>query len=207
MAEDTPKIPTVFDTEKAKLGDVYAKALLGFGETSGGTEALLGELSGVVDVMEKLPKLRAVLESPRVANDEKTKVLEKAFGGKLSKDLVNFLKVVSSKGRVDCLGQISESARRLYDEVTGKVMAEVTTAEAVEQSVIDDIAKQLEEELGNKVTVHAVVDPSIIGGMVIRIGDTVHDASVVNQLNQARTKAVKSVSDAIRGSLDRFIGA
>ena len=206
MAKETPKIPTVFDTEKAKLGDVYAKALLGFGEKSGKTEKLLKQLSEVVGVMDELPKLRSVLESPRISGDEKTKVLDKAFGGNLNKHLVNFLKIVASKGRIDCLGQINESAHRMYDDVTGKIMAEVTTAEPIEESVVEDIAKQLKKELGKKVTVRAIVKPSIIGGMVIRIGDTVHDASVVNQLNQVRAKAVKSTSDAIRGSLDRFIG-
>ena len=206
MAKETPKIPTVFDTDKAKLGDVYAKALLGFGEESGKIEKLLKQLGQVVKVMDELPKLRSVMESPQVTAEDKTKVLDKAFGGDLNKHLLNFLKIVASKGRIDCLGQIHESAHRLYDEVTGKVMAEVTTAQTVDDSVTDGIAKQLEKELGKKVTVRAIVDPSIIGGMVIRIGDTVHDASVVNQLAQARTKAIKSASDAIRGSLDRFVG-
>jgi len=105
------------------------------------------------------------------------------------------------------LSQISTSASRLYNEMSGNVQAEVITAEQVEESVVTDIAAQLEKALGKKVTLKAVVDPKIIGGMVIRIGDTIHDGSVVNQLSQVRSKATKRAADAIRGSLDKFMGA
>lgn len=207
MAEENQKIPTVFDTDKASLGDVYAKALLGVGSKSGNAEKLIGELKAVVGVVDQLPKLQSTLESPQISSDAKQAILQKAFGGKLSKDIVNFLKIVGAKGRFDCLSQISSSANRLYDEMSGNVQAEVITAEAVDESVVKDIAAQLEKALGKKVSVKAVVDPEIIGGMVIRIGDTIHDGSVVNQLSQVRSKAIKRASDAIRGSLDKFMGA
>ncbi len=206
MAEENQKIPTVFDTDKASLGDVYAKALLGVGNNSGKSESLIEELSAVATVVKKLPKLQAALESPQISVDAKQGILQKAFGGKLSKDMVSFLKIVGSKGRFDCLGQISSSANRLYDELSGNVQAEIVTAEKIDGSVANDIAAQLEKELGKKVSVKTVVDPKIIGGMVIRIGDTVHDGSVVNQLDQVRTKAINRASDAIRGSLDKFMG-
>jgi len=207
MAEENQKIPTVFDTDKASLGDVYAKALLGVGQKAGNSEKLIDELSAVAKVVSELPKLQTTLESPQVAADAKQAILQKAFGGKLSKDTVNFLKIVGSKGRFDCLSQISTSASRLYNEMSGNVQAEVITAEQVEESVVTDIAAQLEKALGKKVILKAVVDPKIIGGMVVRIGDTIHDGSVVNQLSQVRSKATKRAADAIRGSLDKFMGA
>ena len=209
MAKDKEKqkIPTVFDTDKASLGDVYAKALLGVGEKSGKSEKLIDELSAVAKVVRELPKLQTTLESPQISADAKQAMLQKAFDGKLSKDTVNFLKVIGSKGRFDCLSQISSSAKRLYNEMSGNVHAEVITAAKVDKAVVKDIAAQLEKALGKKVTLKAVVDPKIIGGMVIRIGDTIHDGSVVNQLEQVRSKAVKRASDAIRGSLDKFMGA
>ena len=207
MAEEKQKIPTVFDTDKASLGEVYAKALLGVGAKSGSSDKLIEELSAVAKVVGKLPKLQTTLESPQIAVDAKQAILQKAFGGKLSKDMVNFLKIVGNKGRFDCLSQISSSAKRLHDEMSGNVRAQVVTAEKVDKSVVQDIAEQLEKALGKKVTVKAVVDPNIIGGMVIRIGDTIHDGSVVNQLDQVRSKAIKRASDAIRGSLDKFMGA
>lgn len=205
--EEKHEIPTVFDTDKASLGDVYAKAFLGVGKSSGKTEEMLGQLQAVSEAVGEIPKLSSALESPQISSEAKQKILQKAFGSKLDKDLMNFLKVIGKKGRFDCLSQISASANRLYDETSGKVQAEIVTAEQIEQSVAKDIADQLEKALGKKVTVKTTVDPKIIGGMVIRIGDTIHDASVVSQLNQVRTKAIKRASDAIRGSLDKFMGA
>lgn len=205
MAEETLQSPTVFDTEKASIGDVYAKALLGAGQTSGKTSQLLEGLQGVVEAVNSLPNLKEMLESPRVAVDAKQGLLDKAFGGKLDKDLLNFLKIVGNKGRFDCLSQICDSATRLFDEQSGNVTAEVITANEVDSTVASDIAAQLEKALGKKVTVKTTVDPNLIGGMVVRIGDTIHDASVVSQLNQVRTRAVKRASDAIRSSLDKFL--
>lgn len=207
MTQETPQVPTVFDTEKASIGDVYAKALLAAGQKSGKTDELLEGLDAVTNVIRGLPKLQAMLGSPRIATEAKQALLQKAFGGKLSKDLLNFLNIVGSRGRFDCLSQINESAARLYDDMTGNVLAEVITAESIDDSVANKIKSQFEQALSKKVTVRTKVDPSIIGGMVVRIGDTIHDGSVVNQLNQVRAKAVKRASDAIRSSLDKFLEA
>ena len=203
--EDTAKHPTVFDTDQQHLGDVYAKALLGFAENSGDSETLLGELEQVVSLMDELPKLRSVLESLRVPHEEKGKLLQTAFADKLNKDLLNFLKIVSRRGRFDCLGAIAGSARRMHDEMAGRVVALVTTAEAIDEATRDRVAEQLAQKLGKQVEIQSEVDPSIIGGMVVRVGDTVFDGSVVNQLGRIRTQAIKRASDAIRNSIDNFI--
>jgi F-type H+-transporting ATPase subunit delta len=114
------------------------------------------------------------------------------------------LKVVGSKGRFDCLGAIAASARAMQDELSGRVQAVLTSASEVDQEVQDKIAQQLSTALGKTVNLQSSVDPDIIGGMVVRIGDTVYDGSVMNQLAQIRTKAIKQVSDAIREKIDRF---
>ena len=205
--EETPKQPTVFDTDQQLLGDVYAKALMGFAQQSGRVDQFVDELSGVAGVLNEVPKLKIALESPRIPYDAKAKLLDTAFRGKVSQELVNFLKVVASKNRFDCLGAISIAANRMQDEMAGRVQATLTTAEEVEESTRAKISDRLAGILGKQVSLSAEVDPEIIGGMVIRVGDTVYDASVVNQLKQVRAKAVKRAADAIREKLDRFAGA
>ena len=205
--EETPRHPTVFDTDQQQLGDIYAKALLGFGQKSGNLDSLLGELADVSGVLLGVPRLQAALESPRIAVSDKHQLLGTAFEGKVSKEMLNFLKSVVSKGRFDCLQAISGSARRLYNELSGKVVATVTTAEAIDEQVRQRIADQLGKVLGKAVELRPELDPDIIGGMVVRVGDTVYDGSVVNQLSQIRSKALKSATDAIRGSIDKFISS
>lgn len=201
---DNVEHPNVFDTDKQQLGDVYAKALLGFGKESGKLDSLVEELEAVVEVVHQLPKFRGMLESPRIDVQTKNGMIDKAFGNKVSKEMVNFLKVVSSKGRLDCLSSIQSSALKMHDEMAGRVQATLTTAEQVEDSLRKDIADRLSKVLGKTVNLNASVDPAIIGGMVIRVGDTVYDGSVVNQLEQVRVKAAKRAADAIREKLDRF---
>jgi F-type H+-transporting ATPase subunit delta len=202
--DESTKQSTVFDSDQQQLGNVYAQALLAFGKDSGKLDQMVDELDGVVDVVGQVPGMKGALESPRIGFDDKAKLLDKAFGGKVDKGLVDFLKVVGRKGRFDCLGAILASARVMQDEMSGRVQAVLTSASEIDESVKNNISDKLSKLLGKTVSLTSVVDPEILGGIVVRVGDTVYDGSVVSQLAQVRVKAVKKAADAIRAQLDRF---
>ncbi|MDG1512738.1 MAG: ATP synthase F1 subunit delta [Mariniblastus sp.] len=198
------KQPTVFDSDQQQLGDVYARALLAFAADAGNVDQLVDELGEVVEAINGVAGLRDALESPRVGVESKVNLLDKAFAGKVEKGLLHFLKVVGNKGRFDCLGAIASSAKTLRDEMSGRVQAVVTSASPMDSEVVGRITDQLSKTLGKDVSLQVLVDPEILGGIVVRVGDTVYDGSVVNQLSQVRARAVKRASDAIREKLDRF---
>ncbi|MGI9497273.1 MAG: ATP synthase F1 subunit delta [Mariniblastus sp.] len=198
------KQPTVFDSDQQQLGDVYARALLAFAADAGNVDQLVDELGEVVGAINGVAGLRDALESPRVGVESKVDLLDKAFAGKVEKGLLHFLKVVGNKGRFDCLGAIASSAKTLRDEMSGRVQAVVTSASPMDSEVVGRITDQLSKTLGKDVSLQVLVDPEILGGIVVRVGDTVYDGSVVNQLSQVRARAVKRASDAIREKLDRF---
>ncbi len=202
---DESKQSTVFDTDQQQLGDVYAKAFLSFADDSGKLDALVEELGEVVGVFNELPKFRLAMESPRIDLADKAAMLDKAFDGKCSKEMLNFLKLVAQRGRFDCLNAIHSSAVKAHDEMAGRVKATLSTASEVDKSVQESVAKKLSGILGKEVNLECVVDPDIIGGMVVRVGDTVYDGSVVNQLEQVRTRAIQSAVDAFREKLDKFV--
>ena len=204
---DEPKQQTVFDTDQQQIGETYANALIGFGQSGGNTEKLLDELGAVVGVLDGMPKLNSMLRSPGISASDKSSLLGKAFSGKVDGKLMNFLKIVLDKGRFDCLGAIHASGQKIFDELSGRVQATITTAEPIEDSVRVRVEKSLSDKLGKQIQLESVVDSAVIGGMVIRIGDTVYDGSVQNHLNQVRSKAIKSASDAIRSSLDKFMAS
>jgi F-type H+-transporting ATPase subunit delta len=128
MAE-TRGTSAIADTGQQRLGKTYAEALLGATEKAGNTETVLAEFDSLVnDVLEKLPQLDATLSSPRVGRAEKEQMLDRAFAGKMSVELLRFLKVVAKHGRLDCLRFMLESAHELYNELRGRVAVEVRSA-------------------------------------------------------------------------------
>ena len=196
--------PDLFTTEQQQLGSVYAKALLGVGEKSGKTNELLEELSAVAEAVSNQPSLNSTLQSPQVGAEEKLNLVGKIFEKKVSAPMMNFLKVLVGKDRFDCVAAISAAAKKLNDEKSGDVQATVTTAEKISDKARNEIAEQLSKKLGKKVKLDSVVDASVVGGVVVRVGDTVYDNSVVGQLQQVRQRAMEKAAEAIREKLDRF---
>jgi len=202
---DETQQPTVYDTDQQQLGDVYAKAFLGFASDADKLDKLVDEFEQVVGVFNEMPKFRMAMESPRIDVEDKVKMLDKAFKKKCSKSTLNFLKLLVQRGRFDCLNAILRSTLAAHDEMAGRVKATLTTASEVTKDVRKSVAKKLSKILGKEVTLDCAVDPDIIGGMVVRVGDTVYDGSVVNQLQQVRTRAVQKAVDSLREKLDKFV--
>lgn len=202
--EKVTKVPTVFDTTAQQVGEVYARALLGVGQASGRASELIDELNSFDDCLRQLPKFAQALEAPQVSEADKEKMLRNALDGKVSPDFLNFLLVLIRRGRFNTVSAIRQSAAKLFDEVTGQVRATVTSASPIGAEAQGKLADRLGKLLGKQVRIDTQIDESIIGGVVVRVGDTVYDASVANQLNQIRAKTAKRIADSIRGSLDRF---
>ena len=193
-----------YDTERQSIGTVYAQGLLGAAEKANQVTLVVDELESiVVDVLPQLPKLKLLLESPRVPMEVKEKVLSQSFSAG-SSVLLTFLKVVCRHGRFDCLRVISRTATALLQEQTGVVEVRVTTAELVPESMHEELKTKLGQILEKQVVIRTETDADILGGLVVRVGDTVFDGSVANQLSQIRRTAVDQAMQQIRQSLDRF---
>jgi F-type H+-transporting ATPase subunit delta len=202
---DTAQSENTFDAGKQHLGLVYAKALLGAAEGAGQAEGVLEELESLQnDVLKSLPALRLTLTSPRVSAEEKVALLDKAFRGKMSAILLNFLKVTAQHGRLDCLTDIVKSYRQLVSESQGKVEITVRAAYPLSNPLRERIAGRLGEVLKKRVTLNVEVDPELLGGLVVRIGDTLYDGSVASQLQKMKSVALEETTKAIRDSLTRF---
>src|SRR6185503_14304012 len=119
---------SIHDTGLQYLGTVYAKALIGATEKAGKTEAVLEELDSLVtDVLSALPRLDATLCSPRVPFESKERILDQAFRGKMSVQLLHFLKVLARRGRFHCVRAVRQAARKILNDLRGRVEVLVTT--------------------------------------------------------------------------------
>ncbi len=192
------------DIGQQQVGKVYAKALLGAAEKDGTAESVLEELAAVVDLLEEHPGFREILASPRIATEEKAGVLERTFGSQVSPVLLRFFKVVNEHGRLDCLRDIYRETRGQFNESQHVIQVIVTTPCAVDDQVLGRIRDELAAKLHARLDVDVQVDPQLIGGIVIRIGDQVYDGSVAQKLRLLRDEALHNVITEMREATDKF---
>ena len=192
------------DIDRQRLGATYAKALLGAtgsDQASGVAEQLE---SLVDDVLSKISGVEELLASPRIDTDEKSQMIDRMFGGRVSDELLKFLKVLNRHGRLDCIRQVARAVRDGVNESLGRLAVNVTTAEPVDASVIDRIAEVLKNALGADVEINSGVDSKMIGGLMVKVGDKVFDGSVSNKLARLRTEAIQKTAQQMRSESARF---
>ena len=203
MADDRQS--TVLDTGLQYLGTVYAKALIGAAEKSRTTEVVLQELDSLIqDVLQRLPKYEATLSSPRVSFENKESLLNRGFGGKMSPQLLTFLKVLCRHGRFNALRAVRQAAQKIVNELRGRVEVFVTTAEPINSATRDLIAGKLKTALRRDIDLKTAVNPELLGGLLIRVGDTVYDGTLANELARLRNEIVASATVQMRSEAERF---
>ena len=164
----------------------YAEALVATAERHGDVAGFGALIDAVAGAMTTEPKVRAVLESPRVAKSAKKKVLEDALQGRAPIQLVRFLQGVVQRGRQGMLPEISEAYQLLVDRHLNRVHAGVVTARPVDDALAAAISKRLTEAVGKTVLSHFRADPTLVGGVIVRIGDRVFDGSLRRKLQLLR---------------------
>jgi F-type H+-transporting ATPase subunit delta len=172
------------------------------------TEGVLPELDSLIDdVLDKLPDFEQLLASPRIGLEEKNRMLDEAFATRMSPLLLTFLKVTARHGRLDCLRQIRVAARQLFNEMRGRVEVTVETVDTLDQQTRSLIENHLTASLGRQVELCCNVNPRLLGGLVLRVGDTVYDGSLNQRLEKMRCDTLDQTAKLIRDSLQRFVTA
>lgn len=197
--------PTVFDSEQQHVGATYAKALLGASEKAGNSEAVVAELDSLVrDVFDRLPKFEQALASPRIPYERKEQMLDRALRGRMAPLLLNFLKVITRRGRFGALRAIRQATRAELNRLRGRIEVQVQTAEPLDEAAQSLVARRLSVALGGQVVLHVQVVPQIVAGLVIRVGDTVYDGSVANRLARLGDAVASRAVQKMRWDLERF---
>jgi F-type H+-transporting ATPase subunit delta len=145
-------------------------------------------LRQVANAIETDLTLYRFLESPRIAADQKSAVLTKALGDRVPRLFLRFLQQLVKNRRQMLIPTVANEYDTLLDASAGIVHARVTVARETADDERDAIAARLSAIVGKTVVPHLAVDPSIIGGVVVRIGDTVMDGSVRRKLALLRRR-------------------
>jgi len=148
-------------------------------------------ITDVATAMEQDATLRLFLESPRISGAEKIRVLGQAFQDRMPRLMVRFLQTLVKHRRQMLIPEIAREYLDIVDEAEGRMHARVTLARESSDAEVKAIAAQLSRVFGKEVIPHVAVDPSIMGGVVVNVGDTVLDGSVRKRLGTLRRQMLR----------------
>jgi F-type H+-transporting ATPase subunit delta len=197
---------TVFDVDIEKLARVYAQA--GLGAAEGDVGSLIDELNSLVDeVLDKHPDLEQVFGSALVSQEEKLGVLDRVFSGRLSTTTLNFLKVLANHGRLGLLRHVVRSADQLWQQQNNRVQVQVKSACEMDHSLQKELRETLGKALDCDPVITMEVDPELIGGFVVKMGDKVFDASTRTSLERTRQAMISRAVEAIQSQPGQFLSS
>ncbi len=166
----------------------YAQALLEIGTETGQLQPIADQIQSVGDAWLQSDDLRAAMQSPLVSEHDREAVLE-TLAARIgaSPVVVNTLKLLAQRRRLAILPAMARILRRLSDERAGLVRAEVASARPLTEDYVRRLQGELEKMTGKKVALERKVDPSLIGGVVTRVGDVVIDGSIKSRLEDLKS--------------------
>jgi F-type H+-transporting ATPase subunit delta len=184
---------TVLDAHASAIARTYAEALLGAAEKAGPVEPLLEELEELVrDVWTARPEFRLIMSSPSVSAPDKDRILTEVFQGRAQPTLVQFLRVLNRHGRLEILEAVARQARAAWDRRQNRRGVLVRSAVPLDEGQIEALRQQLATVMRMTPVIQTQVDPDLIGGLVVQVGDFVYDSSVKNRfLGQLRRRLIE----------------
>jgi F-type H+-transporting ATPase subunit delta len=166
--------------------DGYASAILEVAKAEGELDRVGDELFRIARAFEASPELREALTDPRLAIERKQGVVDDLLGGKTSTLSINLVNFVIGVGLASDLPTIADRLAEHAAAERDKVLAEVRTATELDDETIGRLGVSLSRATGKDVEVKTVVDPSIVGGIVARVGDVVIDGSLSHRMQELR---------------------
>ena len=192
-------------SSERRIGRVYAEALLAVAEKRGQAEDVGRELRDLVSqVYARDPEIEATLSSPVVKRSAKAPVLEHAFKNNVSEPVFNLLNVLNAKDRLSLVRHVAAAFGDLLDERAKRVRVSVRSAVPLTDEQTEQLKQAIGQATGLDPVIRAQVDESLLGGMIVQVGDQVFDSSVRNRIEAIRTQLLARSSYEIQTGRDRF---
>jgi F-type H+-transporting ATPase subunit delta len=166
----------------------YAEALLDLAQKDGDLAKWGRLIEQFAEAMNSDAKLAGFLATPRVAASDKNKLLAQALEGQVPQTFLRFIQAMVKNRRQLLIPQVATQYHSLVDVVENRVHAAVTVAKAASEADQKLIAERLSKVVGKTVVPHFYVNPSVLGGLVVRVGDTVLDGSVRRRLARLKSQ-------------------
>ena len=175
--------------KETRVATRYAKSLLDLSNEKGELEGVCADMQLVASVCAENHELELLLKSPIIKTDKKQKIIQAIFEGKLNKISSGFIEIVIRKRREYMLQQVAIEFVSQYKRAKNIVMAEVTTAIGLDDTLRKKVLALVK---GESVEIVEKVDKNLIGGLIVRVGDKQVDASIIRQINELRKDFAKN---------------
>ena len=176
-----------------KIAQVYARALFEVARQHGKLDEIREQLAQFADALNEHRELAVFFFSPYFSQKEKQEALGRVVQG-AEAIFMNFLNLLIEKHRMPVIFRIRDAYERMWEEENRTLPVEITSAIELDQGTVEKIAKQIGERTGRKVKLATRVDPEILGGLVVRVGNAILDASIRNRLEQLRTQVAQGAT-------------
>ena len=204
---EKPKHETVLDVTAEQIARVYAQAFTGVAATSPNTAGLVEQVASLVGVLDRSPRLEELFRSALISHEQKEQMLDRVFGRLASPAVLNFLKVLSAHGRLGLLRPIAHLVVKLDAQRRGLTDVEVRVARELADDIRNEIHDRIRRALNTEPVLHVSVDPDLIAGIWVRVGDRVYDGSVRTHLEHARRAMIDRATEIIETHPERFMNA
>ena len=176
------------------IANRYAEALFQIGEEENKTDNLYNELKEVSSLITKNKELSSIMKSPLISKSEKIQLIETLFAGKIDNDLKNFFKVLIEKGRINSINAIVTTYKELLNEKNNVLEGYVISAVRMDKVKIKQLERELSKKHNKNITLKNKVDKSILGGVLVRLGNTEIDGTIRTRLDGLRNQLSQVIS-------------
>jgi F-type H+-transporting ATPase subunit delta len=163
----------------------YAKAIVDIASTSGRADAVNNDMKLIVATVAESAELKEFLVNPVIKMDAKKAALSELFSN-VQPETNSLFHLLYENKRFEILESIAKQYNLLFDEMNGVEVAKVTTAFPITDDLKAKVLAKIAEFSNKKITIENIVDPAIIGGFILRVGDKQYNASVANKLNELK---------------------
>jgi F-type H+-transporting ATPase subunit delta len=174
-----------------EIAAVYARSLFEVAKEQGKLDEVRGQLGEFADAMEADRELQVFFFSPYFSTPEKQDGLDRAVSG-ADETIINFLKLLIENHRMPVIFRVRRGYDELWEQENKLLPVQITSAVELDKATVKQIGDRIAEQTGQKVDLSASVEPDILGGIVVRVGNQVLDASVRNRLEQLRKQVARA---------------
>ncbi len=161
----------------------YAKATLDLAKEKGLTDEINKDMKLIASTISENDELSLMIKNPIIKSGIKKEVLNKIFGSKVNPISIELIKLLIENKRLELLEFVAKQYNIIYDQLKGIEIAQVTTAIPLTKKLEEKILAKVKSIVGKEISLNNIVDPSITGGFILRVGDKQLDSSVTGMLN------------------------